>query len=144
MNLNVTVDAVDQATYQPRLKAHDFDAALVEYSLGGSADPDVYDFWHEGQYPDGKNYGGVSDRRISELLEKARQDPFGINRVQDYQQFQRDFVDARDCPAALLSAVHLRHYAAGAGRAVGLHRLARRPLPQHRRLVDQRIVRSTE
>lgn len=93
LNLQVTVDAVDATTYQARLEAHDFDAALVEYSLGDSADPDVYAFWHEGQYPDGKNYGGVTDRRISELLEKARRDPFGINRVGDYQRFQREFVD---------------------------------------------------
>jgi peptide/nickel transport system substrate-binding protein len=92
LNLQVTIDAVDPATYQTRLTSHDFDAALVEYSLGGSADPDVYAFWHEGQYPDGKNYGGVADTRISELLEKARQDPFGINRVGYYQDFQREFV----------------------------------------------------
>src|SRR5262249_4339964 len=51
LNLQVTVDAVDADTYQQRLKSHDFDAALVEYSLGSSADPDVYAFWHEGQYP---------------------------------------------------------------------------------------------
>ncbi|MCC6803588.1 MAG: hypothetical protein IT319_11950 [Anaerolineae bacterium] len=92
LNLAVTVEAVDIDTYKARLQAHDFDAALVEYSLGGSADPDVYTFWHEGQYPDGKNYGGVSDTRISQLLERARQDPFGINRVQHYQDFQREFV----------------------------------------------------
>ncbi len=93
LNLSVTVDAVEPDTYQARLKSHDFDAALVEYSLGSSADPDVYAFWHSGQYPDGKNYGDMSDTRISELLEKARQDPFGINRVGDYQEFQRIFVD---------------------------------------------------
>ncbi|MFN8448897.1 MAG: ABC transporter substrate-binding protein [Anaerolineae bacterium] len=92
LNLQVTVEAVDTDTYRTRLQSHDFDAALVEYSLGGSADPDVYAFWHEGQYPDGKNYGGVTDTRISQLLEKARQDPFGINRVQMYQDFQREFV----------------------------------------------------
>ena len=93
LRLSVSVDAVDPATYQSRLQSHDFDAALVEYSLGDSADPDVYSFWHEGQYPDGMNYGGVADRRISELLEKARQDPFGINRVSVYQDFQREFVE---------------------------------------------------
>ena len=92
LSLTVTVEAVDLETYQQRLQAHDFDAALVEYSLGGSADPDVYAFWHEGQYPDGKNYGGVADTRLSELLEKARRDPYGINRVADYQEFQRLFV----------------------------------------------------
>jgi peptide/nickel transport system substrate-binding protein len=92
LNLQVTVDAVDADTYQARLQAHEFDAALVEYSLGGSADPDVYAFWHEGQYPDGLNYGGVSDTHISQILEQARQDPFGINRVQHYQDFQREFV----------------------------------------------------
>jgi peptide/nickel transport system substrate-binding protein len=92
LQLTVTVDAVDMDTYQQRLKSHDFDAALVEYSQGDSADPDVYAFWHEGQYPDGKNYGGVADTRLSEILEQARRDPFGINRVGDYQDFQRQFV----------------------------------------------------
>src|SRR5690606_19111764 len=67
--------------------------ALVELSLGDSADPDVYEFWHEGQYEAGKNYGGASDRRISEALERARQELSGVNRVLYYQQFQRDFVE---------------------------------------------------
>ncbi len=93
LGLNVSVEAVDLATYGERLAAHDFDAALVEYSFGGSADPDLYAFWHEGQYPDGKNYGGADDRRISELLERARREPFGINRAHAYQDFQRAFVD---------------------------------------------------
>jgi peptide/nickel transport system substrate-binding protein len=75
------------------LESGDFDAALVELSLGDSADPDVYDFWHQGQYPDGKNYGGVSDRLISELLERARQDVSGINRAEFYRQFQQEFVE---------------------------------------------------
>jgi ABC-type transport system substrate-binding protein len=39
------------------------------------------------------NFGGVSDRRISELLEKGRRDPSGINRAIHYDQFQRDFVE---------------------------------------------------
>lgn len=93
LNITVTVDAVDLETYRTRLEGHDFQAALVELTKEGSADPDVYAFWHQGQYPDGKNYGGADDRTISELLEKARRDPFGINRGNDYETFQQVFID---------------------------------------------------
>ena len=93
IGVNAQIEAVDAETYQARLEAGDFDAALVELSLGTSADPDVYPFWHQGQYPDGLNYGGVDDRRISETLEKARSDPSGINRSIYYDEFQRDFVE---------------------------------------------------
>ncbi len=91
-NIGVTVEAVDNATYTQRLDSGDFDVALVELSLSGGADPDVYGFWHEGQYPEGQNYGGVDDRRISELLERARRDPNGIHRMALYRQFQQEFV----------------------------------------------------
>jgi peptide/nickel transport system substrate-binding protein len=93
LGIEVLVDAVEANAYQTRLEQGDFDAALVELSLGHSADPDVYAFWHQGQYPDGTNYGGVDDRRISEVLELARRDPSGINRSIHYQQFQQDFVE---------------------------------------------------
>lgn len=93
LGLGVTVDAVDTETYQTRLENHQFDTALVEYSMVGSADPDVFSFWHQGEYPDGENYGGADDRSISELLERARRDPFGINRVALYRDFQRQFVE---------------------------------------------------
>jgi peptide/nickel transport system substrate-binding protein len=93
LNLSVSVEAADVASYQSRLEAGDFDVALVEYSLGDSADPDVYGFWHQGQYPNGANYGGADDRRISELLERARRDPYGMNRVTEYREFQRVFAE---------------------------------------------------
>lgn len=93
LNVGVSVEPAPPAAYQARLDSGDFGAALVELSLGDSADPDVYQFWDEGQYPDGLNYGGVSDRRISEELERARSDPSGINRVIHYHKFQRDFIE---------------------------------------------------
>lgn len=93
LNLSVTVNAVEVSTYQAMLESGDFDVALVEYALGDSADPDVYNFWHQGQYPNGANYGGADDRRISELLERARRDPYGINRVAEYREFQRAFAE---------------------------------------------------
>ena len=93
LNLNITIDAVSTDEYEQRLTTGNFDMALAEFSLGDSADPDVYDFWHQGQYPDGLNYGGASDSRISEMLEKARRDPNGINRRMLYDAFQQTFVE---------------------------------------------------
>ncbi|MBI1276502.1 MAG: hypothetical protein GC179_00090 [Anaerolineaceae bacterium] len=92
LNIDVTVEAVDQDAYQNRLDTGEFGAAIVELSIKGSADPDVYQFWDADQYPDGKNYGGVDDRRIAEDLERARGDYSGINRAIRYRSFQEDFV----------------------------------------------------
>jgi peptide/nickel transport system substrate-binding protein len=92
LNLDISIEAVDLATYKRRLENAEFDAALVEFSKEGSADPDVYSFWHEGQYPEGQNYGGVNDRSISEMLERARVDSSGTNRVIHYKEFQQQFV----------------------------------------------------
>lgn len=88
-----TVEAVDINTFNARLDSGDFDTVLVELSKEGDADPDVYAFWHEGQYPDGKNYSGINDRAISEALERARRDVNGINRTVFYHQFQREFIE---------------------------------------------------
>jgi peptide/nickel transport system substrate-binding protein len=93
LGLSVTVDAQPLEEYFRRLDAGEFDSAIVEYNLGDSGDPDVYAFWNQGQYPDGENYSGVDDRRISILLERARRDPWGINRSEAYHSFQREFVE---------------------------------------------------
>lgn len=90
--VDVSVDAVPLSAYRARLEAGDFDAAIVELTKFGSADPDVYNFWHQGQYPDGENYGGANDRVISELLELGRSDPNGTNRISYYYEFQRQFI----------------------------------------------------
>jgi ABC-type transport system substrate-binding protein len=92
IGVTITIDAVDAETYLTRLQAHDFEIALIELSKAGTSDPDLYSFWHQGQYPDGENYGGADDRVISEILEEARRDPFGINRISAYHRFQEEFV----------------------------------------------------
>lgn len=91
LNIDVEIEQVSDEEYRERLQSGAFDVAFVELSFGKSADPDVYSFWHQGQYPDGNNYSAVDDRRISETLERARRDPFGINRVQHYTEFQQEF-----------------------------------------------------
>jgi peptide/nickel transport system substrate-binding protein len=88
LNIQVRVDAVPAESLQQRLEAGDFDAAIAELSLSGSADPDVYQFWDQG-----RNYGGVNDRRIAEALERARRDPNGLNRAAYYRRFQVDFTE---------------------------------------------------
>lgn len=93
IGLDVRVETVDIITYRSRLESGEFDTALVELSMNGGADPDVYTFWHQGQYPDGQNYGGANDRTISELLERGRQDVNGTNRSEFYHEFQREFID---------------------------------------------------
>ena len=88
-----SVESVPLDVYRQRLDDGQFDTTIVEMGLGSSADPDVYDFWHQGQYPDGENLAGVDDRQLSVLLERARRDPYGVNRERDYQQFQQEFAE---------------------------------------------------
>lgn len=91
LGLVVNVEAVPTGRHQQRVAEGDFDAAIV--SLPFASDPDVFAYWHVGQYPDGLNYGAMADDRISELLERARRDTNGINRAALYAEFQRAFVD---------------------------------------------------
>ncbi len=100
IGFTMTVEAVDAATLQTRLEAGDFDAAIVELGFEPSADPDPYVFWHQGQYQTGQNFGGMDDRRVSEALEMARRDPYGINRVVHYRRFQELFLER--APALVL------------------------------------------
>jgi len=100
IGFTMTVEAVDAATLQTRLEAGDFDAAIVELGFEPSADPDPYVFWHQGQYQTGQNFGGMDDRRVSEALEMARRDPYGINRVVHSRRFQELFLER--APALVL------------------------------------------
>lgn len=91
LRLNVTVEVLRSDEYNRRLADADFEAAIVELPQG--ADPDPFAYWHAGQSPDGKNWGGVNDDRLSDLIERARRDPNGLNRVVLYRQFQELFWD---------------------------------------------------
>lgn len=93
LGIQVNVESVPPDELQARLESGQFDAALVELSLSPGADPDSYMFWHQGQYGEGQNYGGINDRRSSELLEYARRDPNGLHRAEYYAEFQHVFAD---------------------------------------------------
>lgn len=100
LGFTVSVQGMSAAELRARLEVGDFDAALVEFSFEPNADPDPFVFWHQGQYQTGQNYGGMDDRRISEELEAARRDPYGINRLEHYRRFQQLF--AERVPALVL------------------------------------------
>lgn len=88
-DLEVSVEAVAEDIYQQRLVEGEFDTAIVEYIL--EADPDTFVYWHADQYPDGLNYGAVSDSRISEILERGRQTISNLARVDVYYDYQIQF-----------------------------------------------------
>jgi peptide/nickel transport system substrate-binding protein len=93
LGVAVGVEAVSAETLLGQVTRRDFDAAIVELSLAGMADPDPYVFWHQGQIAGGQNYGGVDDGIISETLEQARRDPNGVNRAAWYRRFQEAFAE---------------------------------------------------
>ena len=75
LDVRVEIDARPNAEYAEALAARDFDVALVELDFSGSADPDVYAIWHEGQIETGQNFGAVAtvaSARPSSALGKKR------------------------------------------------------------------------
>lgn len=98
IGISVSVETADLPAYRQRLRSGQFQAAIVELTKEGSADPDVYDFWHQGQIPSeenptGRNFGGADDRGISEPLERARREPVDLYRKAFFDEFQEKFVD---------------------------------------------------
>ncbi|MBN1429183.1 MAG: peptide ABC transporter substrate-binding protein [Anaerolineae bacterium] len=114
LGIDVTLKTLDAEKLLDRIQTpageqgRDFDAALVEFSQGRMADPDPYAFWHESQIETGQNYGGFSDRDVSEALEIARKDPNGVRRAELYRSYQQRFLDQA---AAVLLYNPLYHYA---------------------------------
>ncbi len=82
------------------LRPRAFDALL--YSFGNlPSDPDPYLMWHSTQIGgDGRNYAGLDDADIDQLLEQARQSSDQGERAELYRDFQELF--AREVPSLLL------------------------------------------
>ncbi|MDE2857864.1 MAG: ABC transporter substrate-binding protein [Chloroflexota bacterium] len=91
IGLAVEVAPVMPDELKKRLRAGDFDAAIVSQRLGG--EPDVYRFWHPAQSSTGQNYGSAAENEIAELLDSARRASNGLARHQMYQQFQESFAE---------------------------------------------------
>ncbi len=91
IGLAVDVAPVMPDQFMQRLRAGEFDAAIVSQRVGG--EPDVYRFWHPAQSIKGQNYGSAAENEIAALLDSARRASNGIARHQMYQQFQEIFAE---------------------------------------------------
>lgn len=110
----VAASELMEAYLEPRA----FQAALVDMNLARYPDPDPYPFWHETQKETGQNYGQLSDRSISELLEQARVTPTLQDRAKLYRSFQSRFAD--QVPAILLFYPIYNHAVDAKVQAVGI------------------------
>lgn len=114
IGVDVRVQALPPAQLLSRLTSstedggRDYDAALLEFSQGGSPNPDPYAFWHPSQIDGGQNYSGINDVSMSEYLEVARRDPNGVRRTENLQLFQQEFLEET---AAIILYNPLYHYA---------------------------------
>lgn len=109
--IRAEVVVVDGATFRERLTAGNFDVALVELNLAPAADPDPYSLWRQTPRDGGLNFGSLSDRAISELIESARAATNGADRAKRYADFQDLFCDR---VAALPLFYPVYYYAADA------------------------------
>lgn len=108
LGIQVTKEVVDAQTFKGRLQAGNFDAALVELNLDPGADPDPYSLWRLSPDKGGLNFGGLNERRLSELVEQGRR-ATGPYRVDLYRQFQQLFCDRE---AAILLYYPVYYYRA--------------------------------
>lgn len=146
IGVDAQLRVVDGATFrsevlQPDSAQRTYDAALLEFSQEGLADPDPYPFWSQAQIDGGQNYGGFYDREISEMLEIARRDPNGVRRADLYREFQHRFGEVG---AAIMLYYPTYHYAVSC-QVAGVQLVALRdPTDRFRTLSDWRIASGTE
>ena len=100
LGFQVEVEAVSADDLANRLTTGRFDSAIAVLRIGG--DFDLYRYWHPAQYGNGRNYGGVSNHEIAELIEQARREIYSSRRALLQRQFQEAFRRRCDCHPALL------------------------------------------
>ena len=88
LGVAVEVQPLPLPQLQEQLKAHTYDAALVDINLSNTPDPDPYPFWGQAMIQNGQNYAGWDDRTASEYLEQARMTADLDLRTKFYRNFQ--------------------------------------------------------
>ncbi|MGE5073069.1 MAG: ABC transporter substrate-binding protein, partial [Anaerolineae bacterium] len=70
------------------LAPRSYQAALVDFNLSRTPDPDPYPFWHQSEAAGGQNYSQWDNRAASEYLEQARTESDFTARTRLYRNFQ--------------------------------------------------------
>ena len=91
IGIQVNLKPETQNVMVSSLENGNYDVALVNLSLGDTADPDPYAFWHQAEAGNGQNYSNWDNRRGSEYLERARVTPNRVERERQYKNFQIHF-----------------------------------------------------
>jgi peptide/nickel transport system substrate-binding protein len=87
VQVNLVALPYDQLVNQ-RLAGRDFEAALIDFNLARTPDPDPYPFWNQAQATGGQNYSQWDNRIASEYLEEARVTIDMEERARMYRNFQ--------------------------------------------------------
>ncbi|MGQ9547430.1 MAG: peptide ABC transporter substrate-binding protein [Roseiflexus sp.] len=92
IGVRTVIEQVEPGEMQRRLEAHEFTIALHGWQRLGS-DPDVFELWHSSQAARGRNYAGLEDATIDELLAGARKIYDIADRAELYRAFQERWVE---------------------------------------------------
>jgi peptide/nickel transport system substrate-binding protein len=92
IGVQIVIEPVEPVEVQRRLEAHEFTIALHGWQRLGS-DPDVFELWHSSQAERGRNYAGLEDAAIDELLSSARKIYDIVDRAELYREFQERWVE---------------------------------------------------
>ncbi len=92
IGVRIVIEQVEPGDLQRRLETHDFTMALHGWQRLGP-DPDVFELWHSSQAERGRNYAGLADEGIDELLSTARTIYDIADRAALYDEFQQRWVD---------------------------------------------------
>jgi peptide/nickel transport system substrate-binding protein len=92
IGVQIVIEPVEPTEMQRRLEAHEFTIALHGWQRLGS-DPDVFELWHSSQAERGRNYAGLADATIDEILSSARKIYDITDRAELYREFQERWVE---------------------------------------------------
>ncbi|MCS6840016.1 MAG: peptide ABC transporter substrate-binding protein [Roseiflexus sp.] len=106
IGVRLVIEQVEPGDLQRRLQTHDFTMALHGWQRLGS-DPDVFELWHSSQADQGRNYAGLTDANIDELLYAARTIYDIADRAALYAEFQKRWVEL--APGIILYQPFLVH-----------------------------------